>query len=100
MLDSRCAQLFKLQALVEQRAVNCTRVYTKRHATSEHTGTHKHTHTHAHPDCVLILQHPVPNAYTLALSGRKPFIVIHTALLELLDPNELQVNRTVKRQEV
>lgn len=40
---------------------------------------------------LLHVQHPVPNAYTLALSGRKPFIVINTALLELLEPQELQV---------
>eukprot|EP00983_Pelagomonas_calceolata_P093524 1157782-Pelagomonas_calceolata.AAC.4 len=39
----------------------------------------------------LCAQHPVPNAYTLAIAGRKPFIVIHTALLELLTPRELQV---------
>jgi hypothetical protein len=35
-------------------------------------------------------QHPVPNAYTLAIAGRKPFVVVHTALLELLSPAELQ----------
>lgn len=37
-----------------------------------------------------VRQHPLPNAYTLAIAGRKPFIVIHTALLELLTPRELQ----------
>ncbi|GLC33075.1 hypothetical protein PLESTB_000373200 [Pleodorina starrii] len=37
-----------------------------------------------------VRQHPVPNAYTLAIAGHKPFIVIHTALLELLTPYELQ----------
>lgn len=37
------------------------------------------------------VQNPVPNAYTLAIAGRQPFIVIHTALLELLTPRELQV---------
>eukprot|EP00884_Botryococcus_braunii_P006850 jgi/Botrbrau1/16166/Bobra.0272s0003.2 len=41
------------------------------------------------PD-LYVRQHPVPNAYTLAYSGRKPFIVIHTALLELLTPAEVQ----------
>lgn len=41
------------------------------------------------PD-LYIRQNPVPNAYTLAISGRKPFIVVHTALLELLSPAELQ----------
>ena len=39
-----------------------------------------------------MLQNPVPNAYTLAIAGRQPFIVIHTALLELLTPRELQVS--------
>lgn len=38
------------------------------------------------------MQNPVPNAYTLAIGGRKPFIVIHTALLELLEPPEVQVH--------
>lgn len=36
-----------------------------------------------------IRQSPVPNAYTLAFRGKKPFIVIHTSLLELLNENEL-----------
>jgi Zn-dependent protease with chaperone function len=36
------------------------------------------------------VQNPVPNAYTLAIAGRKPFIVVHTALLELLSPAEVQ----------
>ncbi len=38
------------------------------------------------------LQNPVPNAHTLAIAGRKPFIVVHTALLDLLTPAELQVS--------
>lgn len=37
-----------------------------------------------------VRQNPVPNAYTLAIAGRKPFIVVHTALLELLTPAEVQ----------
>ena len=37
------------------------------------------------------MQNPVPNAYTLAIAGRKPFVVVHTALLELLEPLEVQV---------
>lgn len=37
-----------------------------------------------------IRQNPIPNAYTLAISGRAPFIVIHTSLVELLTPEELQ----------
>jgi Zn-dependent protease with chaperone function len=35
-------------------------------------------------------QHPVPNAYTFAMRGKRPFVVIHTALLELLNPEEIQ----------
>lgn len=41
-------------------------------------------------------QNPVPNAYTLAIAGRKPFIVVHTALLELLTPQELQARRRLR----
>lgn len=37
-----------------------------------------------------IRQDPVPNAYTLAIKGRKPFVVMHTSLVELLEPDELQ----------
>nr|DAD30579.1 TPA_asm: hypothetical protein HUJ06_009430 [Nelumbo nucifera] len=42
------------------------------------------------PD-LYIRQNPVPNAYTLAISGRKPFVVVHTSLVELLTRRELQV---------
>lgn len=42
------------------------------------------------PD-LYVRQNPVPNAYTLAISGRKPFIVVHTSLVELLTRKELQV---------
>jgi Zn-dependent protease with chaperone function len=42
------------------------------------------------PPELYIKQNPIPNAYTLAIAGRKPFIVVHTALLELLTPAELQ----------
>jgi Zn-dependent protease with chaperone function len=42
------------------------------------------------PPELYVRQNPVPNAYTLAIAGRKPFIVVHTALLELLTPAELQ----------
>jgi hypothetical protein len=38
-----------------------------------------------------VRQNPVPNAYTLAIAGRKPFVVIHTSLVELLTPAELQM---------
>ncbi|GJN37771.1 hypothetical protein PR202_gb26759 [Eleusine coracana subsp. coracana] len=41
------------------------------------------------PD-LYIRQNPVPNAYTLAINGKKPFIVIHTSLVELLTRKELQ----------
>ncbi len=41
------------------------------------------------PD-LYIRQNPSPNAYTLALSGKRPFIVLHTSLLDLLDDGELQ----------
>lgn len=41
------------------------------------------------PD-LYVRQNPVPNAYTLALSGRRPFIVLHTSLLDLLNDDELQ----------
>ncbi len=35
-------------------------------------------------------QNPTPNAYTFAMRGKKPFIVIHTSLLDLLEPDEIQ----------
>lgn len=42
------------------------------------------------PD-LYVRQSPVPNAYTLAIGGKKPFVVVHTSLVELLTRNELQV---------
>jgi Peptidase family M48 len=39
---------------------------------------------------MLTPQSPTPNAYTLAVSGRRPFVVVHSALLELLTPLEVQ----------
>jgi Zn-dependent protease with chaperone function len=36
-----------------------------------------------------VKQHPLPNAYTLAIQGRTTFIVVHTVLLELLAPEEV-----------
>lgn len=39
---------------------------------------------------VYIKQNPVPNAYTLAIRGRKPFIVLHSSIVELLTEQELQ----------
>ncbi|XP_038893657.1 protease HtpX homolog [Benincasa hispida] len=41
------------------------------------------------PD-LYVRQNPVPNAYTLAINGKKPFIVVHTGLVELLTQKELQ----------
>ncbi|MEB3294597.1 MAG: M48 family metallopeptidase, partial [Synechococcales bacterium] len=37
-----------------------------------------------------VRQHPVPNAYTMAIRGKQPFIVLHTALIELLTTDEIQ----------
>lgn len=37
-----------------------------------------------------VRQHPVPNAYTFAMRGKQPFVVLHTALIELLTPQEIQ----------
>jgi Zn-dependent protease with chaperone function len=37
-----------------------------------------------------VRQNPVPNAYTMAMRGQKPFVMIHTALLDLLEPAEIQ----------
>ena len=42
------------------------------------------------PPQLYIQQNPVPNAYTLAIRGKKPFMVIHTSLLELLTPEEIK----------
>ncbi|GMH33402.1 hypothetical protein BSKO_01236 [Bryopsis sp. KO-2023] len=42
------------------------------------------------PPELYVRQSPVPNAYTLAIAGRQPFVVVHTSLLELLSPPELQ----------
>lgn len=42
------------------------------------------------PPELYVRQNPMPNAYTLAIAGHKPFIVIHTSLLELLTLPELQ----------
>ncbi|AFY39115.1 peptidase M48 Ste24p [[Leptolyngbya] sp. PCC 7376] len=41
------------------------------------------------PD-LYIQQNPVPNAYTFAMRGEKPFMVIHTSLVEMLDDKEIQ----------
>ncbi|XP_022935367.1 uncharacterized protein LOC111442272 isoform X2 [Cucurbita moschata] len=41
------------------------------------------------PD-LYVRQNSGPNAYTLAISGKKPFVVVHTGLVELLTRKELQ----------
>jgi Zn-dependent protease with chaperone function len=42
------------------------------------------------PPELYVRQHPVPNAYTFAMRGKQPFIVIHTSLIDLLTPAEIQ----------
>ncbi|WP_026099623.1 M48 family metallopeptidase [Prochlorothrix hollandica] len=42
------------------------------------------------PPALYIRQNPVPNAYTFAMRGKQPFMVIHTALLDLLTLPEIQ----------
>ena len=42
------------------------------------------------PPQLYIRQHPVPNAYTFAMRGKQPFIVVHTSLIDLLTLAEVQ----------
>jgi Zn-dependent protease with chaperone function len=42
------------------------------------------------PPQLYLKQHPAPNAYTFALRGQQPFIVLHTSLVDLLTPEEVQ----------
>lgn len=42
------------------------------------------------PPQLYVRQNPAPNAYTLAIRGKQPFIVVHTSLIDLLTPAELQ----------
>jgi Zn-dependent protease with chaperone function len=42
------------------------------------------------PPQLYVRQHPVPNAYTFAIRGKQPFVVIHTSLVDLLTPEEIQ----------
>jgi Zn-dependent protease with chaperone function len=42
------------------------------------------------PPQLYVRQNPTPNAYTFAMRGKQPFIVIHTSLIELLTPAEIQ----------
>ena len=38
----------------------------------------------------LLIENPTPNAYTFAMRGEKPFVVLHTSLIEMLTPEEIQ----------
>ena len=42
------------------------------------------------PPQLYVRQQPVPNAYTFAMRGKQPFIVVHTSLIDLLTPAEVQ----------
>lgn len=42
------------------------------------------------PPQLYIQQNPAPNAYTLAMRGKQPFMVMHTSLIEILTPEEIQ----------
>jgi Zn-dependent protease with chaperone function len=37
-----------------------------------------------------VQQNPTPNAYTFAMRGKQPFMVLHTSLIEMLTPEEIQ----------
>ena len=42
------------------------------------------------PPQLYVHQHPAPNAYTFAMRGKQPFIVLHTSLIDMLTPEEIQ----------
>lgn len=42
------------------------------------------------PPQLYVRQNPVPNAYTFAMRGRQPFVMLHTSLLDMLEPEEIQ----------
>jgi Zn-dependent protease with chaperone function len=42
------------------------------------------------PPQLYIRQHPAPNAYTFAMRGKQPFIVVHTSLIDMLTHDEIQ----------
>ncbi|WP_071590627.1 M48 family metallopeptidase [Gloeocapsa sp. PCC 73106] len=42
------------------------------------------------PPELYVQQNPVPNAYTFAMRGKQPFMVLHTSLIEMLTPEEIQ----------
>ena len=41
------------------------------------------------PD-LFVQSSPSPNAYTMAVQGQRPFVVVTTALIDLLEPQEVQ----------
>lgn len=42
------------------------------------------------PPQLFVKQNPAPNAYTFAMRGQQPFIVLHTSLIDMLTPEEIQ----------
>ncbi|ARV58424.1 peptidase M48 [Nostocales cyanobacterium HT-58-2] len=42
------------------------------------------------PPQLYVRQHPAPNAYTFAMRGKQPFVVLHTSLIDMLEPEEIQ----------
>ncbi|MDY6937190.1 MAG: M48 family metallopeptidase [Cyanobacteriota bacterium] len=42
------------------------------------------------PPQLYVRQNPIPNAYTFAMRGRQPFVVMHTSLIDMLTPEEVQ----------
>ena len=42
------------------------------------------------PPQLYVQQNPTPNAYTFAMRGKQPFVVLHTSLIEMLTPQEIQ----------
>lgn len=42
------------------------------------------------PPQMYVQQNPQPNAYTFAMRGKQPFLVLHTSLIDLLTPEEIQ----------
>lgn len=42
------------------------------------------------PPELYLQQNPQPNAYTFAMRGKKPFMVLHTSLVDMLTPAEIQ----------
>ncbi len=42
------------------------------------------------PPQLYVQQNPIPNAYTFAIRGKQPFVVLHTSLMEMLTPEEIQ----------